>query len=134
MDKHDINSSWIDDMKLLHPKEQPVEMTSLANVELLNDKQRQVYNTVMQHAEAGSRKQLLLHVDGRAGTGKTFVFQVLSCHLERNGFLVKRMAPTGVASHGIQVQTLHSPFRLPMASYAFRPLGSSALSLLRRQL
>ena len=69
----------------------------------------------------GKKDQLLTHLDGVAGTGKSRVIDMFSKFLtyhasqkgvEDPGYTVLRSAPTGVAAHNIEGSTLHSLFRL----------------------
>jgi len=69
----------------------------------LNPEQRPVYDTVMGHFLTRDPSQLLLHVDGGGGTGKSYLINLLSAHLQAatrgRGTLVWRAAPTGVAGN-----------------------------------
>ena len=81
-------------------------------------------------------EQLFLHVDGSAGTGKSYLIDMISTHLfemARNagrGDPVLRGAPTGVAAFNIQGRTLHSLLYLPVRK-GYSPLGSSSLLALQ---
>ncbi|RYP03315.1 hypothetical protein DL765_010542 [Monosporascus sp. GIB2] len=48
----------------------------------LNPEQRLVYDTVMDHFLTRDPSQLLLHVDGGGGTGKSYLINLLSAHLQ----------------------------------------------------
>ena len=106
----------------------------------LQAKQRLFYDTVVNHfsniVQGLPTPQLLLHLDGEGGTGKTVTIMTVCEHLEKMaadnglGIPVIRAAPTGVAAHGINGKTLHSLFRLPLKAAAYERLTSqNALSL-----
>jgi ATP-dependent DNA helicase PIF1 len=83
-------------------------------------------------------KQLLLHIDGEAGTGKSYLIDMLSTHLNilaeraKKSDPVVRGAPTGVAAFNIQGRTLHSLLRLPVRGH-FNPLEAMPNVLARLQ-
>lgn len=62
-----------------------MDSQSTGQKNLLNSEQRLLYNTVIYHFEnvlAGTNlPQLLLNVDGRAGTSKSYVIKLISAHL-----------------------------------------------------
>lgn len=65
-----------------------VDFQSDEVVSQLAPQQRLIYDTIIQHYDTQSREQLLLNIDGRAGTGKSFIIQCYlhtsnSVHLER---------------------------------------------------
>lgn len=103
----------------------------------LNPEQRIVYDTVMGHFLARDRSQLLLHVDGSGGTGKSYLINLLSAHLqaatEGRGTPVWRAAPTGVAGNQISGTTLHSLLHLPI-NKDFRPLSAIDKAQLQKKL
>ena len=94
--------------------------------EALNTEQRKLYNIVATHytreLNAGGQlpPQLLLNVDGEAGTGKTFTLLKACARIQEvataagNGNPVFRAAPTGIAAFNIVGKTLHSLLRLPV--------------------
>ena len=90
-------------------------------------------------ASDGRPAQLLLQVDGRAGTGKSHLLMVLSAKLQEMADdlgrpqPIVRTAPTGVAAHGIRGRTLHALFRLPVRS-GFAPLSASNLAAVQASL
>ncbi|KAF5133799.1 ATP-dependent DNA helicase PIF1 [Metarhizium anisopliae] len=93
----------------------------------LNRDQRLVYDTVMDHFLNQEPSQLLLHVDGGGGTGKSYLINLLSAHLQAvaagRGTPVWRAAPTGVAGNQISGTTLHSVLHLPI-NKDFKPLST----------
>ncbi|EXU95789.1 helitron helicase-like domain protein [Metarhizium robertsii] len=77
----------------------------------LNRDQRLVYDEVMDHFLNQEPSHLLLHVDGGGGTGKSYLINLFSAHLQaaavRRGTSVWRAAPTGVAGNQISGTTLN---------------------------
>ena len=90
----------------------------------LNLEQRKLYNTVVSQYSnelAGQPlPQLLLHVDGVAGSGKTFVLLTTCARIQElareagRQNPVFRAAPTGIAAFNIVGRTLHALLRLPL--------------------
>ncbi|KAM4062490.1 PIF1-like helicase [Hirsutella rhossiliensis] len=106
----------------IHPMANDVEVLGPHWRNTLNPQQRLVYDTFMGHFQAQNPTQILLHVDGGGGTGKSFLIKVLSSHLQAaalpNSSPICRVAPTGVASNQIQGSTIHSLLRLPVGADA----------------
>ena len=104
----------------------------------LNLEQRDVFDRVLNHYLQGREGQLLLHVDGVTGTGKSSVIDIISKHLayhaaqrqQRNP--VMRGAPTGVAAHTIHDCTLHRLLSLPVKKN-FEELNEERVSRLQDQ-
>lgn len=124
-----------------------VEDVSDSAVDLLSPEQRLLYDTVFNHflsgLDDGPPPQLLLNVDGKGGTGKSYVINMLSAHIRRTAVarglpepdsLVVRAAPTGVAANAIHGTTLHSLLRLPVATGPLAPLPPSSAAELQRRL
>lgn len=125
---------------------------------MLNDEQRLLYDTVVDHWKAAlargrlyygydgkrtAENQLLLQVDGRGGTGKSFALEIMVAELRRLALgagieasgIVLIAAPTGVAANAIGGQTLHSLLRLPITPAKEMPLLSvEEATNLRRQI
>ena len=90
----------------------------------LDEQQRKLYDVVTDHyaneLSEQDPRQLLLNVDGVAGTGKIYTILLTSLRLDelarQHGKLspVLRAAPMGVASFGILGRTIHSLLRLPV--------------------
>ncbi|KAM4063188.1 PIF1-like helicase [Hirsutella rhossiliensis] len=103
----------------------------------LNPEQRLVYDTVMDHFLTQHASQLLLHADGGGGTGKSYLINILSAHLEAaaggRGTPVWRAAPTGVAGNQISGTTLHSLLHLPI-NKDFKPLLAIDKAQLQKKL
>ncbi|KAJ6437024.1 hypothetical protein O9K51_10321 [Purpureocillium lavendulum] len=103
----------------------------------LNAEQWIVYDTFVGHFQCGSEEQILLHVDGGGGTGKSYLIKVLSSHLQKlagnRPSPIWRAAPTGVASNQIMGTTLHSLPRLPV-DRAFTELSPADANALQKKL
>jgi excinuclease UvrABC ATPase subunit len=92
----------------------------------LNFKQRKLYNLIVnQYARELSLvdprpPQLLLNVDGVAGSGKSFIVLKTCARLQEmaiaagKGNPVFRAAPTGITAFNIIGKTLYSLLRLPV--------------------
>jgi ATP-dependent exoDNAse (exonuclease V) alpha subunit len=110
------------DIKAENPIIQRIEMDSSPLP--LNLEQMKLYNTMVcqytQELALQSPSQLLLNVDGVAGSGKTFTLLKTCARIQelaqqagkRNP--VFRAAPTGIAAFNIVGKTLHSLLRLPV--------------------
>ncbi|KJZ68845.1 hypothetical protein HIM_11763 [Hirsutella minnesotensis 3608] len=113
----EFRDSYWKDLIASHPIANDVEELGPHWRDQLNPEQRLVYDTFMGHSQAQNPAQILLHVDGGGGTGKSFLIKVLSSHLQAaalpNPSPICRVAPTGVASNQIQGSTIHSLLRLP---------------------
>jgi len=126
--------------------ESPVELRAQGAVEYnqLQAKQQVLYDEVIDHWTnyvSGFRPdQLLLHVDGAAGTGKTTVLMTICKKLEdsaeefREVCPVIRSAPTGIAAHNILGRTIHSLLRLPVKKKNYEPLPRQLLTPLQQKL
>lgn len=107
-----------------------VDSTEVAQIDSANlqGAQKLVYDICMKHVEqcweGFKPPQLLLHIDGKAGTGKSFTIDCLSTnahHLVKlyhgiEGYPepIMRAGPTGVSAVNIRGRTLHSLLRLPL--------------------
>ena len=144
---YDIDTEYWETAKANFPANLLVAMADLqAAVRGLTTSQRQVYDVVTEHygrvATGRDPHQLLLHVDGRGGTGKSHLLLVLSAGLqemaveyydENQPSPIIRTAPTGVAAHGIRGRTLHALFRLPVQK-GFEPLSPANLQAIQASL
>jgi ATP-dependent DNA helicase PIF1 len=120
----DIYPEVWEQIKAENPIELRVEVDS--SPEALNTEQRMLYDTIVAHYtnefDLGerSRSQLLLNVDGEAGTGKTFTLLKACAKVQEMATAagkanpVLRAAPTGIAAFNIIGKTLHSLLRLPV--------------------
>ncbi|KAJ3454665.1 hypothetical protein MRS44_013265 [Fusarium solani] len=129
----EFRDSYWKDLIASNPIANDVEVLGPNWRDQLNPQQRLVYDTFMGHFQAQNPTQILLHVDGGGGTGKSFLIKVLSSHLQAaalpNPSPICRVAPTGVASNQIQGSTIHSLLRLPVggAFTDLRPADAAAL-------
>ncbi|KAI8710625.1 ATP-dependent DNA helicase [Fusarium sp. LHS14.1] len=129
----EFRDSYWKDLIASNPIANDVEVLGPHWRDQLNPQQRLVYDTFMGHFQAQNPTQILLHVDGGGGTGKSFLIKVLSSHLQAaalpNPSPICRVAPTGVASNQIQGSTIHSLLRLPVggAFTDLRPADAAAL-------
>ncbi|KJZ67912.1 hypothetical protein HIM_12699 [Hirsutella minnesotensis 3608] len=114
----ELRDGYWKDIIASHPMANDVEVLGPHWRDQLNPQQRLVYDTCMGHFQSQNSTQILLHVDGGGGTGKSFLIKVLSSHLQAaalpNPSPICRVAPTGVASNQIQGSTIHSLLRLPV--------------------
>jgi hypothetical protein len=120
--RYNIQSEIWDQVKAENPGAQVVSMDPSPNS--LNLEQRKLYDTVVSQYSnelAGQPlPQLLLHVDGVAGSGKTFVLLKPCARIQelaqeaRRPNPVFRAAPTGIAAFNIVGRTLHALLRLPL--------------------
>ncbi len=80
-----------------------------------------------------SRKQLLLIVNGTAGTGKTFTIAAISSAVPKEHIV--RSAYTAKAAHLIRGETLHKTFQIPVekGSTKFCPLNGAKLAALQEK-
>ncbi|PVH71138.1 hypothetical protein DL98DRAFT_398523, partial [Cadophora sp. DSE1049] len=123
--RYEVSPDIWDRVKAEHPAVQVVKVDS--SPELLNQEQRKLYDTVVgqytqELASTASDEpppsQLLLNVDGVAGSGKTFTLLKICARIQElalqagNRNPVIQAAPTGVAAFNIVGQTLHSLLRL----------------------
>nr|OQO27419.1 hypothetical protein B0A51_07870 [Rachicladosporium sp. CCFEE 5018] len=106
-------------------------------VGMLEPEQRLVYDGVVEHYEdvllGNEPSQLLVNIDGQAGTGKSLLIQAICSRLQdmagdRPNSVV-RMAPTGIAANNINGKTIHAALRLPVAARrtAYQALGGPQL-------
>jgi ATP-dependent DNA helicase PIF1 len=88
------------------------------------------------------QKQLLLNIDGEAGTGKSFLTMNTCAKLESmmeeapdpGDNPVKRLAPTGVAAFNIMGKTLYAAFRLLKIMVGeYVPLRGAALKTMQQE-
>jgi hypothetical protein len=71
---YDVGVKWLDEMKAQFPADRDIQ--DALNPGSLNDQQRKLYDVVTEHyaseLSGQNSRQLLLNVDGVAGTGKTY--------------------------------------------------------------
>jgi ATP-dependent DNA helicase PIF1 len=131
---HVFDEKYWDITKTEHPAN--LAMTTTATREELVGKQRTFHDHVVSHYQRTlddeSPDQLFLSIDGSAGTGKTFATEVICKKLHDMAIdmgkpdPVLRGAPTGMAANNVSGRTLHSLFRLPIAT-AYQTLGPGNL-------
>lgn len=112
-----VGMNWWQRARELMPSNQEVDWHSQEAVDRLAPEQRLIYDKVVRHYDRREVKPLLLNIDGRAGTGKSYVIQVLSARLAAlsgHHDIIMRCAPTGAASFGISGSTIHSLLKLPI--------------------
>ena len=133
-------STWWKCAKELYPARAEVPLQSQAVIEALAPEQRLIYDSVMKHCQRALRGEvdppLLFNIDGRAGTGKSFVIKVLSAHLQElcpGRDVLLRCAPTGAAAFGINGSTIHSLLRLPIQK-KIEPMAAGPLQSLQARL
>lgn len=124
-----VGNDYWDNAKENYPA--PQELAVQGSYRSLHRKQKLFHDTVLKHCMLSTNSslatqdcppQLLLHLDGQGGSGKSYVILLLSQSLASaaspgpNPIIIPtpiiRSAPTGVAAHGISGVTLHSLFRL----------------------
>ncbi|KAM5357383.1 hypothetical protein ACJZ2D_016323 [Fusarium nematophilum] len=77
-----LNSDYWKQRKAENTLDLDVDDQPLEARDSLNPEQRIVYDTVMGHFLTQDPSQLLLHVDGGGGTGKSHLINLLSAHLQ----------------------------------------------------
>jgi hypothetical protein len=122
--RYDHPSSIFAQHKDANPVDQVV--TSTSSPEGLNTEQWKMYDVIVGQytqelaVDQPEPSQLLLHVDGAGGTGKTVALLRTCARLQELATIdgkqnpVFRTAPTGIAAHAIMGKTLHSLLRLPV--------------------
>jgi ATP-dependent DNA helicase PIF1 len=120
--RYNIHPGIWDQIKAENPVAQVVSMDS--SPDSLNLEQRKLYDTVVSQYlnELGGQSppQLLLYVDGVAGSGKTFVLLKTCARIQELAQQdgkpnpVFRAAPTGIVAFNIIKRTLHALLRLPV--------------------
>ncbi|KAM4067788.1 PIF1-like helicase [Hirsutella rhossiliensis] len=135
--RRDVDGDFWKQRKAENPLHLDVDHQPLEARDSLNPEQRLVYDTVMGHFLTQACSQLLLHVDGGGGTGKSYLINLLSAHLQAasggRGTPVWRAAPTGVAGNQISGTTLHSLLHLPI-NKDFKPLSAIDKAQLQKKL
>ena len=109
---------------------QPRSSYFTINPQLLQGKQRLVYDTVCQHLQSADTEPLWMIVSGTAGTGKSYLIHCLRSLLQDQ---VRVVAPTGVAAFNVEGVTLHSFLHLPTRG-DFKNLEGERLQRLQQDL
>jgi ATP-dependent DNA helicase PIF1 len=122
--QYNLSSDVWEQVKAENPTTQIITMDS--SPEPLNLEQRKLYNIVVEQytqeltLDSPFPRQLLLNVDGVAGSGKTFTLLKTCARIQELAVAagkqnpVFRAAPTGIAAFNIVGKTLHSLLRLPV--------------------
>ncbi|KAH8144382.1 uncharacterized protein LAJ45_11628 [Morchella importuna] len=83
-------------------------------IPMLNTDQLQCFNTITHSVE--ERSSALFFIQGPAGTGKTFLYNVICNHLRSQGKIVLCVASSGIAAQLLPGgRTSHSRFKIPIA-------------------
>ncbi|KAM4058148.1 PIF1-like helicase [Hirsutella rhossiliensis] len=124
--RRDVDGDFWKQRKAENPLHLDVDHQPLEARDSLNPEQRLVYDTVMGHFLTQACSQLLLHVDGGGGTGKSYLINLLSAHLQ---------AASGGRGRlfGISGTTLHSLLHLPI-NKDFKPLSAIDKAQLQKKL
>lgn len=107
-------------VQLAARKTAPQTPEQAGDASLLKAGQRQVFDRVVGHYLHSPDTQLLMQVDGVAGSGKSTVIDMISSHLALHAAQrdesdqVFCAAPARVAAFNIRGSTLHQLFRLPV--------------------
>ncbi|KAJ3506470.1 hypothetical protein NM208_g16071 [Fusarium decemcellulare] len=132
-----LNSDYWKQRKAENTLDLDVDNQPLEARDSLNPEQRIVYDTVMGHFLTQDPSQLLVHVDGGGGTGKSYLINLFYAHLQSatggRGTPIWRAAPTGVARNQISGTTLHSLLHLPI-NKDFKPLSPVNKTQLQKKL
>lgn len=128
--------NWWQRARELFPSNDEVNWFSQNTINLLAPEQRLIYDKVVDHFRGNLLRPLLLNIDGRAGTGKSFIIQVLSARLavlSGHYDTILRCAPTGAASFGISGSTVHSLLNLPI-NRPIESLGNARAQFIQSRL
>ena len=80
----------------------------------LNGEQRQAYDSIMRAALNPESEQRLFYVQGCAGSGKTFLFNILGEDLSRQGITTTFSALCGIAAQPLPLATTcHTRYGIP---------------------
>ena len=117
-----VDTGYWETVKRQFPAHQA--LPSLNSVDLLNFEQRKVYYLIVNHyadyLHGRNPTQLRVNMDGKAGTGKTYVILQACVKVKEMATLAGRKypiicaAPTGIAAHSFHGRTLHSLFKIPV--------------------
>jgi ATP-dependent DNA helicase PIF1 len=137
----DLSKDWWKIMKTDYPVAPESSMAGIVPYDNLERKQKVICRQFTFHCSAWGQgfapAPLFIQMEGEGGTGKTAVVRTLCASMDLTAAdcglpsPVLRAAPTGVASHNIGGQTLHSIFRLPVKKGGYQDLSSGSLTLLQ---
>ena len=105
------NRLLFEHQQLHHEAEQ---LDAQNNVNRLNDAQHAAYTAIT--SSVIENRGTIFFLSGRAGTGKTFVYNTIANKLRSSGYIVVTVASSGIASLLlIGGRTAHSTFCIPLA-------------------
>lgn len=126
-----------------NPTELRIDSQLTGQKDLLNPKQRLLYNTVIYYFKdvllGRNLLQLLLNVNRRARTSKSYIIKLVLVYLQKIAKRVRRRAPvlrlvpTSVTIYAINGQTLYKLLKL-LARSAFEELLSTTLQTVQADL
>lgn len=126
-----------------NPAELRIDSQSIGQKDLLNPKQRLLYNTIIYYFNnvllERNLLQLLLNVNRRARTSKSYIIKLVLAYLQKIAKRVRRRAPvlrlalTSIAVYAINGQTLYKLLKL-LACSAFKELLSTTLQTVQADL
>jgi PIF1-like helicase len=128
----DITANYWDGLRDTH-SDQLMPLV-VGSADTLQPEQRCVYVMKLygDFVEGLNPPPMRINIDGPAGTGKSYLIDMISVHLRSwQADLVVRGAPTGIAAFNIRGRTIHSLLRLPVRK-AFEPLAPTSLAACRR--
>ena len=98
--------------ELYDPEEQQLKFLEMEK--LMNDDQRKVFMMVNDNLFSNKKGQQYC-INAAAGSGKTFIFQLLSAFVRSTGAICLCLASTGIAAWNmVGGRTAHSRFKLPI--------------------
>ena len=83
-------------------------------------------------SKLNSGEKLRAAIIGPAGTGKSYVLNAVVAHCRRNGLVIAKLAPSGIAAHLIEGVTIHYFFNLDI-DLNFDPQHGTAQTTMRRK-
>lgn len=91
----------------------PVSVEDLTKIDLLNEDQKLVFNTIIKYIEMNL--PAVIFVDGPAGSGKTFLYLCLLAKIRSTYSIALATASSGIAALLMPGgQTAHSRFKIPL--------------------
>lgn len=148
----ECDEEWMEKTKLNNPTARQMmsdEAGILERQDTLTPAQADFYNLVAEHYRQSldpetspSPPQLLLHLDGPGGTGKSTVvgllrdrLELMHQHHELDGQAMVCCAPTGVAAFTISGSTIHTLLAIPVnLPSIYSPLAPKVLEEIRQNL
>lgn len=85
------------------------------NVGKLNERQKDVFDSVISAATTSSISNKVFFLDGPGGTGKTFLYNTLITYLKANNYKCIPVASSGISAELLSSgTTAHSKFKIPI--------------------